>query len=153
MLRSTAHRDVLHLIDGLPPEKTGGTQTQLMALARAQRAAGYRNAIVTLAPSEGSEENPCGSGDVPILRLAAVARESGTFRRVYQRPELDGPFREVLRSVRPGCLHVHHLGELSFSLVRVAAEEAVPVVLWLSDFWLQCLRGQRFHDLGAVHHA
>ncbi|MEM9553067.1 MAG: glycosyltransferase [Acidobacteriota bacterium] len=140
-------RDVTHVIGGFLPERLGGTQTQLLQLAIAQRREGYRSDVVTLAQGPGakSKETRGEYSGVPVTRLGASRSRPWSFESIYMNRELDQPFSDYLAKRQPGCVHFHHLGELSFSLVDVAKQSGFPVVLWLSDFWMQCLRGQRFH--------
>jgi glycosyltransferase involved in cell wall biosynthesis len=70
----------------------------------------------------------------PGLKGAARAFFSG----IYAREGVRG-FREALRTVRPDCVHTHELFPLiSPWIIRVAAEQGIPVVHTCYDYRLTC---------------
>lgn len=137
-------RDVLHVIGGYYPDQVGGTQRQLEDLARAQQRSGRRVAVVTTAPDGRARPERSVRG-IPVLTLAESGPSTPGPLAAFHRPGFEAPFREVLRSRPSAIVHFHHLGGLGLSLVDVAARLGFPTVLLVSDFWLHCLRGQRWH--------
>jgi len=75
------------------------------------------------------------------IRVIAVnARLVGgsRFRRSYERPELNGIFRQILQKEEPDLLHSCHLLNLGATIIDLAKEAKLPVVCSLTDFFGIC---------------
>lgn len=137
---------IVHVVSAYLPESTGGTQMQLRDLAHAQRAAGHEVQIFTRIGGDEFEEFSLSAREwegVPVTRLTHNFLDCDRFEKLYTHPVIDQRFRTYLEEVRPDLVHIHHLTCLSTSMVEVAKEFNLPLVMWLSDYWLQCPRGQR----------
>ena len=123
---------------------------QLQQLCRAQIEAGHSPLVFTrVAGEEHPEMALCESSHdgVPVVSLTNNFLDCDRFELLYTHPTIDARFREYLERSRPDLVHVHHLSCLSTTMLEVAKDLGLPVVLWLHDYWLQCLRGQRLHPV------
>lgn len=141
---------ILHVVSGYFPETTGGTQTQLRDLCSRQMRRGHRVHIFTRAADperdELEESRGCWEG-VPVTRVNNTFKNCSRFELLYSDPAIDARFRDCLTRLRPHIVHIHHLTCLSTSLIEDAKSLGIPVVAWISDYWMACPRGQRFHPL------
>ena len=64
------------------------------------------------------------------------------FKDRYRADGVDQCFAELLDRLQPHIVHIGHLNHLSTSLVREAAQQEVPIIFTLHDYWLMCPRGQ-----------
>jgi glycosyltransferase involved in cell wall biosynthesis len=64
-----------------------------------------------------------------------------TFITNYNNPTIAHGFRKYILEVNPDVIHVQHLIELSASLIQVAKDCGVPIVVTLHDFWFMCPTG------------
>ncbi len=140
--------NIVHVVSGYLPQDSGGTQMQLRDLCCAQQLAGHEVRIFARVGGGDGAEHELLEGEwegVPVTRLVNNFAECDRFERLYSHPAIDRCFRAYLEQRPPDLVHVHHLTCLSISMVEVAKSLGVPVVMWLSDYWLVCLRGQRIH--------
>jgi len=135
---------ILYVTHGLPPEKLGGVELHTEHLAR--HAAREHDVEVLLPASD--------PGMLPFairretrggLRVARVRAPRGRFRfeAVYRNPKLDAAFARHLDETRPDVVHVHSLIHLSFGMLDVLRERAIPTVMTLHDYFSVCPLGQR----------
>ncbi len=139
---------IVHVISGYLPQDTAGTQMQLRDLCHAQRHRGHEVHIFTRRGGSEHDELEITQDEwegVPITRLTYNFLDCDRFELLYTHPLIDQRFRDFLESVKPDLVHVHHLTCLSTSMVECAKNLGLPVVMWLSDYWLVCPRGQRLH--------
>ncbi len=139
---------VVHVVNGYLPEESGGTQVHVKDLCRAQSRRGLETHVFTRAGDPGREDfsivRDVWEG-VPVTRLTNNFLDCDRFSKLYTHPIIDDRFREFLAELRPDLVHIHHLTCLSTSMIEVARELAIPVVMTLHDYWLVCPRGQRIH--------
>src|SRR6185503_13699434 len=97
---------ILHLLHSFPPESRGGTETYVLTLARAQRAAGDDAVVLAGSESPAHARAPETIEGVPVSRLPPPARDP------YPLDGLDPAARAgIERIVREGgfdVAHVHH---------------------------------------------
>lgn len=62
------------------------------------------------------------------------------FRYLYDNPEVARFLADELRARRPDVVHVTSCERLSASVINVAKDAGLPVVLSLTDFWFLCPR-------------
>lgn len=139
---------VLHCIGQYLPEVVGGTQLQLADLASWQRDRGWQPEIFCVAGPGTEPPGTVTAGEyegIPVVSYHRGMPEPGSFRELYAPREIARAFERHLEARRPDLVHIHHLSGLSPDLVYIAEGHGVPVLLLISDLWLQCLRGQRFH--------
>lgn len=139
---------ILHFIGRYLPETVGGTQLQLRALATWQRLHGHLPTVLCGTGLTDLDPGEVAATDQDGIRVARFRRKAApleAFSELYRPRDVDRAFRRWIDCDPPDLVHIHHLSGLSTAAVGVAADAGLPVVMWLSDLWLQCLRGQRFH--------
>lgn len=138
---------ICYLIHVFPPESWGGSENYVYMLAQQLRGRHeIRIFTRTHRPDQGEYEllgeNVEG---VEVFRLNNNFLDVDRFERVYRNPRVDEVFGRFLDEWRPDVIHAHHLTCLSTDLVKVAHQRSIPFILTIHDFWMMCLRGQRFH--------
>ena len=139
---------IVHVVSAYLPEATGGTQMQLRDLAAEQVRKGHEVEVFARTGGSGEPDFEVLRDvweDIPVTRLVHNFSDTDRFSKLYTHPRIDGIFRDYLESSRPDVVHIHHLTCLSTSMVEVVKDLGLPLVMWLSDFWLQCPRGQRIY--------
>lgn len=142
---------VLHAAHGYFPESSGGVESYVRDVARAQRARGAE--VVLLA---GSLEMwpSCGLEEVQVEgeRVLRVHRDDRFFdwHAKAWHPGVERLVREVLERERPDVLHVHHWIRLTCNLVEIAAELGIAAVVTLHDAYTSCPRAFRVDRDGAA---
>lgn len=137
---------IVHVVSGYFPEDTGGTQMQLRDLCHAQHRLGHETHVFTRIGGNRYGEYELSRGEwegVPITRITNNFLDVARLERIYTNPAIDNRFRFFLDRVKPDVVHIHHLTCLSTTMIEVAKSLGLPVVMWLSDYWFQCPRGQR----------
>jgi len=86
--------------------------------------------------------------DLPLLQFA---RHNQDFMTHVRHPGFDAAFRDILQRHPVDLVHFHHTYLSSISLLEVALEQRLPVVLTLHDAWhlcplLHCINAQGFCD-------
>jgi len=76
------------------------------------------------------------------MSLGIRIRKMTKLKMSYADRNVEKRFREILEKVRPDVIHFQHLVMLSASLIKVAKEREIPVVLTLHDYWSICPRVQ-----------
>ncbi len=139
---------ILHVISGYLPDDTGGTQLHVRDLCHAQRALGHEPHVFArkggndFAEFERSDDEWEG---VPVHRLTNNFLDVDRFELLFEHEVMDARFRDLLEELEPEVVHFHHVTCLSATMIQVAKERGLPVLLTLHDYWLICPRGQRIH--------
>jgi len=82
---------------------------------------------------------------VPVYEVIQN-RDASSFAQTWHDARLSQAFRSVFDAFEPDVLHVQHLMNLTLSLVEIAKEKRIPIVMTLHDHWWSCANGgQRFH--------
>ncbi|MEJ2069326.1 MAG: glycosyltransferase [Syntrophobacterales bacterium] len=86
--------------------------------------------------------------DLPLLQFA---RRNQNFLTHLRHPGFEAAFRDILQRHPVDLVHFHHTYLSSISLLEVAWERGLPVVLTLHDAWylcplLHCINAQGFCD-------
>lgn len=122
---------VVHVSDCYAP-RTGGIESQVRDLARAQAAAGDEVHVLTATPGPHGHhapgDPPEGDGGVRVHRLGTRLPFD-----VPVNPAAPPRMREVLDAVRPDVVHVHAgvVSPFAFDGARVAVDAGLPVaVTW-----------------------
>ncbi len=139
---------IAHVVSGYLPQDSGGTQMQLRDLCHAQRRRGHEVHVFTRLAGDDHSELELTRSDwegVPVTAVTNNFSDCDRFERVYTHPVIDQRFDAFLDQEDPDLVHVHHLTCLSTTMVEVAKRRSLPVVMWLSDYWLSCPRGQRLY--------
>jgi glycosyltransferase involved in cell wall biosynthesis len=135
---------IIQVVQGLPPESLGGTETYVAHLSQALAQRGHEvrvfSRIADLTRPEYTLDNVVHEG-VSVTRVNNPFRLSA-FVHSYENPTLARHFGAFLDTYAPDIVHVHHLMYLSTSCVQEAARRGIPVVMTLHDYWLICQRGR-----------
>ena len=136
---------IVQVVNGLPPEYLGGTETYAAALA--QELAGQGHTVSVFARRENARQpeyelETTTADQVEITRINNTLRQSTSFVDSYQNDIIAARFGEVLDRFQPDIVHFQHLVYLSTTCVREAARRRIPVVMTLHDYWLICQRGR-----------
>jgi glycosyltransferase involved in cell wall biosynthesis len=136
---------IVQVVQGLPPQSLGGTETYVAHLANALVRRGHevhvfaRTADPTLAEYAGRTTTQNGFG-VNWINYSFSRLDS--FTHSYLNPTIAQHFGDFLDACAPEVVHFHHLMYLSTSCIQEASRREIPVVMTLHDYWLICQRGR-----------
>ncbi len=136
---------VVQVVNGLPPEYLGGTETYAAALAKEQARQGHSVSVFTRRASQEHPEYQVETTtveQVEITRVNNTLRESKTFPESYENENIAACFGQMLDRFKPDIVHFQHLMYLSTTCVHEAVRRQIPVVMTLHDYWLICQRGR-----------
>jgi GT2 family glycosyltransferase/glycosyltransferase involved in cell wall biosynthesis len=138
---------IAHLVHGWPPFQHAGAELYAYWLATRQRDLHHvvvyaRSADPARADGEAVEWL---DGGLRVRLVTNHFRARNPWRRNALRDRrLERDFERFLEDERPDLLHVHHLGGLAFSLVRVARRLRIPIVMQIQDWWFLCARVNQY---------
>jgi len=118
---------ILHVSDCYAP-RTGGIETQVRDLARAQLAAGHEVHVLTATPGPGGERGGVVQDDEGLR----VHRQGGHIPfDLPVSPTAPGRIRALLTELRPDVVHVHAgvLSPFAFDGARIAVDVGAPVLV------------------------
>ena len=136
---------IVQLVNGLPPEALGGTETYADALAKELGRQGHTVSVFSRCARPQQPEYELETTtveNVETTRINNTQRESRTFAQSYQNDTIAARFGQLLDRFKPDIVHVQHLMYLSTTCVHEAVRRAIPVVMTLHDYWLICQRGR-----------
>ena len=132
---------IVQVVNGLPPEYLGGTETYADSLAKELVRQGH--AVSVFARRENQPEYQVETTTVENVEITRVNHtESRTFADSYRNERIAARFGEFLDRFRPDVVHFQHLVYLSTTCVQEAVRRQIPVVMTLHDYWLICQRGR-----------
>ena len=132
---------IVQVVNGLPPEYLGGTETYADSLAKELVRQGH--AVSVFARGENQPEYQLETTTVENVEITRVNHtESKTFADSYRNERIAARFGEFLDRFRPDVVHFQHLVYLSTTCVQEAVRRQIPVVMTLHDYWLICQRGR-----------
>jgi len=123
---------IAQVVQGLPPDYLGGTETYVAHLARALALRGHEVSVFSRVADAARAEYTV---DTVERDGFAVTRLNNTFTRLpdfsysYLNPEIARRFGDFLDAHRPHVVHVHHLMYLSTSCITEAVQRNIPVVM------------------------
>ena len=136
---------IVQLVNGLPPEALGGTETYAAALAKELARQGHAVAVFSRCARPQQPEYMLETTtveQVEITRVNSTLRENSTFAETYRNDTIAAHFGALLDRFAPDIVHVQHLMYLSTTCIDEAVRRAIPVVMTLHDYWLICQRGR-----------
>ena len=139
---------VLFVSTGFPPQQVGGIEQHTIEVARALRGRGVPVAFYSRGDREDLEEHATYETEFDGFRATRVIHRwssARTIRDAFDDDDLVDVFRRYLDELKPRLVHVHHLGGLGFSCLRVIEERGIPLIMTLHDLCMMCPRGQMFH--------
>ena len=136
---------IVQVVNGLPPEYLGGTETYAATLARELARQGH--AVSVFARRENAQQpeyevETTTTDQVELSRINHTLRGSTSFADSYQNDTIAARFGQMLDRFQPDIVHFQHLVYLSTTCVREAVQRQIPVVMTLHDYWLICQRGR-----------
>ncbi len=141
--------EILFLTCGCPPEQVGGVEQHTLELARSFREAGLETGFYARGDRGDLGEYSTYQDEVdgfPVTRVIYRWSKARSLKHIYDDEALGGVFSRFLERARPRVVHVHHLGGLGLSCLKVVKDSGIPLVMTLHDYWMICPRGQMFHS-------
>ena len=136
---------IVQLVNGLPPEALGGTETYAAALAKELARQGHAVSVFSRCARPQQPEYELQTTtveNVEITHINNTLRKNSTFAETYRNDAIAARFGALLDRFVPDIVHVQHLMYLSTTCVHEAVRRAIPVVMTLHDYWLICQRGR-----------
>jgi glycosyltransferase involved in cell wall biosynthesis len=136
---------IAQVVQGLPPESLGGTETYVAHLAYALAYRGHEVSVFSRTTDPSRAEytiDVVASDGVTITRVNNTFNRLRSFAQSYVNTEIARCFGAFLDTYAPDIVHFHHLMYLSTSCIHEAARRGIPVVMTLHDYWLICQRGR-----------
>lgn len=136
---------IVQVVQGLPPESLGGTETYVFHLSQALARRGHEVHVFSRGADPGKKEYSIEQSSLEglaVTRINNTLRSLDSFPPSYINPEIAKQFGSFLDAVAPDVVHFHHLMYLSTTCIEEAARRRIPVVMTLQDYWLICQRGR-----------
>ncbi|MBI5302407.1 MAG: glycosyltransferase family 4 protein [Chloroflexi bacterium] len=136
---------ILIAVHGYPPTHNGGAERRAERTARALVAQGVQvrvlciESVVDTPPQPSWDERD--QDGVCVRRLALRAFDNhAQYRASYDNPQTGDAVKELIAEWRPDVVHLFSGYLLTASVLRVAAEQHIPTVVSLTDYWWICQR-------------
>ena len=136
---------IVQVVNGLPPEYLGGTETYAATLAQELVRQGHTVSVFARRESAQQPEYAVETatvGQAEVSRINNTLRQSTSFADSYQNDTIAARFGQMLDRFQPDIIHFQHLVYLSTTCVDEAVRRQIPVVMTLHDYWLICQRGR-----------
>jgi len=136
---------IVQVVQGVPPESWGGTETYALQLSSALAQRGHDVRVFSRIADPSRTEYVV---DAVVRNGLLVTRVNNTFTRLnsftrsYLNPEIAQRFGAFLDAFSPDVVHFHHLMYLSTTCIQEAARRGLPVLMTLHDYWLICQSGR-----------
>ena len=137
---------ILFVTNFFPPTHTAGTENYTYGIARGLIEAGHEVQIVCAGQWNEGRQHWNGYSDdtyngVPVRRLHLNwIKAPDPNRYLYDNPVIAAHLRDFLSEIQPDVVHVTSCYTLSASVIWIAKEANLPVVMTLTDFWFLCPR-------------
>lgn len=129
--------------NGFPPQALGGVETYTYDLSKGLTRAGHavtvfcRQSDYSLPDYHLSDSLEEG---IRVIRIVNDHKKISSFQGTFVDERIETIFRQYLLGVSPDLVHYNHLISLSARLPDIAAENHIPGVITLHDFWPLCQR-------------
>jgi glycosyltransferase involved in cell wall biosynthesis len=142
---------ILQVVHAFLPKYVAGTEIYTYHLSRALIARGHRVRIYTRddeAPDGEVREVETIYDGIPVRRVHAQWHGLGAAAFLHpslfavSNPAIDRCFDLLLHEFAPDIVHFQHTYRLSASMIAVARNHRVPILLTLHDYWAMCHRIQ-----------
>src|SRR5262249_29038323 len=136
---------IVQVVQGMPPESLGGTETYIAHLSRALALRGHEVRVFSRISDPTQVEyavDAVARDGITITRVNNTFNQLKSFAQSYVNAEIARRFGAFLDSCVPDVVHFHHLMYLSTSCIQEATKRGIPVVMTLHDYWLICQRGR-----------
>lgn len=127
-----------------PPTHTAGTEKRTFGYAKTLLERGHSVQVLCAGAWEEGERYWNGHTDeiyqgIPVRRIHLNWQKSPDPNRyLYDNPETARFFAHCLEEWQPDLVHITSCLTLSASIIPVAGQAGLPVVLTLTDFWFAC---------------
>ncbi len=136
---------ICQVVNGLPPETTGGTEIYAAGLAKELVRQGNAVSVFTRSGRPDRAEYEVHStieDGVNVARINNNLTDAGEFSGTYKNLNISDAFGDWLDKLAPDVVHFQHLIYLSTGCVQEAAKRRIPILMTLHDYWLICQRGR-----------
>lgn len=136
---------IVHLIHQFLPYGIGGSEVYVYELSQEQRKH-HQVAVFSAWRNPELPDYTLHHGfyeEIPVFRLVNNYGEVHSFQEGYDHPKINEIFESFVKEFKPDVVHIHHLSNLSFGIVRILKQMGIPTLMTLHDFWMVCPRGQR----------
>lgn len=136
---------IVQVVQGLPPENLGGTETYVAHLSHALALRGHEVSVFSRIADPTRAEyavDVVARDGVTVTRINNTFSRLNSFAQSYVNAEVAQRFGAFLDTCAPEVVHFHHLMYLSTSCIQEAKQRGIPVVMTLHDYWLICQRGR-----------
>ncbi|MFN0207238.1 MAG: glycosyltransferase [Planctomycetota bacterium] len=133
---------ILAVVHQFLPRHRAGTEIHTDQLAHALRERGHEVTILAVEHTGDRQQYSIAEREyrgTPVIEVA-WAHGMDDFERTYANPEMNRVVGEVVRRVKPDLVHFQHTMFFGFDAVRAAADQRVPIVCTLHEYWLLCHR-------------
>ena len=132
--------------NGFPPHRWAGTETYTAGIAKGFKKLGHDVRVFCVGDWAVGKHNLNGFVDslyhsIPVRRLNMNWKKThNPFGYLYNNPLIAHNFAGYVMEFKPDLIHVTSCETLSASVLKVAKDARVPLVLTLTDFWFLCPR-------------
>jgi glycosyltransferase involved in cell wall biosynthesis len=145
---------VLFITNGYPPHRWAGTETYTAGIAKKLHERGHHVRVICAGKWRSGSRYWNGYSD-EIHRGVPVRRVNLNWKKapdpvgyLYKNPVVADYLGTFLDQSQPDLVHVTSCETLSASVLRVAKDAELPLVLSLTDFWFLCPRINLLHGDG-----
>jgi glycosyltransferase involved in cell wall biosynthesis len=134
---------ILHLVHQYMPEKVGGVELYTQALAQALSRRGHQVGVFARLSADGVGLVSRLDDQVRVWNAWHGAfTPGGRFLSTFTDQPLVSAFQQVVSEARPDLVHVQHLMGLPAAVCHTLAQQRIPYVVTLWDFWWVCANAQ-----------
>jgi glycosyltransferase involved in cell wall biosynthesis len=136
---------IAQVVNGLPPDSLGGTETYVAHLSQAFARHGHAVAVFSRVADPTRPEYSVDTvqrDGYEVTRLNNTFNRLDTFALSYANEAIARRFGAFLDTFTPEVVHFHHFMYLSTSCIHEAARRHIPMLMTLHDYWLICQRGR-----------
>lgn len=137
---------ILTVVHGYPPQQMAGAEIYARNLSEEFARQGAHVEVFCPGREEGREEYSLWTEEqngLAVHRMQRAFNDVHSLDDTWNNRQVEERFQEILKSVQPDVVHVHHVIGLSSSIIPIARADGAKVVVTLHDFWFHCARGQR----------
>jgi glycosyltransferase involved in cell wall biosynthesis len=150
---------ILFVSNFYPPGSLGGVQLYTHGIAKQQQDLGLAVQVLCVGEWSSGARYYNGSTDdvhdgVPVHRMHLNwSKAPQPFRYLYDNPVVAQEVKAFIGAVRPSIVHITSCEPLSGSVLHVARQAGIPVVMTLAGFWFICPRITLQHADGHICNA
>jgi len=129
---------ILMVTHGFPPDKITGTEwhTYLLAKELSKR---HGIHVFSRGSTSSYREYKCDFHGIAITKIDTPMNYT-TLIDAYVDEKVGLSFSKLLEEFKPDIIHIQHCIHLGLSILEVAIERKIPILLFLHDFYFMCNR-------------